>query len=477
MGSKRVKAYLTVYLSLIIGILVTFLTTMLVAVRNQTIRFETECVMDMGLDSIFAEYHRECLKQYGLLFIDSSYGEGTPDVTKTKNHLISYMNKAFDGNNTYFAKDLTALKAVNGNISNVSFASDNRGEVLRYQIGQYMKSKYGLNMVEKAVGSADVATRKDEFDSLNSQRESADGSVDEILNEINSTLSEEEEPYSVSNPADAVEGYRDDSMLVYALGDRRQSLAYGSTDVNSLISHRSVSNGLGLTGIGDTGVMTDISMNNYIFDKCGYFDKEKPDSKLKYQIEYILKGKGDDAANLSLVASDIFKIRYAINESYLWSSALRKMEAEEVALAATSAVGVPALTEAVKASILFAWGYAESAQDLRILYDGHPLPNTKTDANWNISITELPVFAGCLDNYKISASGMEYKDYLYGFLVIKNTDEKTVRLMDIMEMDIRKTPGNQAFRMDGMIFALTAEVNVHSSYGSAVSIKRNNMYR
>ena len=146
-------------------------------------------------------------------------------------------------------------------------------------------------------------------------------------------------------------------------------------------------------------------------------------------------------------------------------------------LAATSAVGVPALTEAVKASILFAWGYAESAQDLRILYDGHPLPNTKTDANWNISITELPVFAGCLDNYKISASGMEYKDYLYGFLVIKNTDEKTVRLMDIMEMDIRKTPGNQAFRMDGMIFALTAEVNVHSSYGSAVSIKRNNMYR
>ena len=340
-----------------------------------------------------------------------------------------------------------------------------------------MKSKYGLNLVSKAVGSEDIAKRKDEFDSLNSQRESADGSVDEILNEINSTLSEEEEPYSVSNPADAVEGYRDDSMLIYALGERRQSLAYGSTDVNSLISHRTVTNGVGLMGSKDTGLMSDLSMNNYIFEKCGYFDKEKADSRLKYQIEYILKGKGDDAANLSLVASDIFKIRYAINEAYLWSSAVRKMEAEEVAIAATSAVGVPALTEAVKASILFAWGYAESAQDLRILYDGHPLPNTKNDSNWNISIAELPVFAGCLDNYKISASGMEYKDYLYGFLVIKNIDEKTVRLMDVMEMDIRKTPGNEAFRMDGMIFSLSAEVNVYSSYGSSVSIKRNNMYR
>ena len=477
MWNGRVKAYLTVYLSLIIGILVTFLTTMLMAVRNETIRFETECVMDMGLDSIFAEYHRECLKQYDLLFIDSSYGEGVPDVNKTKNHLLSYMNKAFKGNNTLLSKDLTALKAANGTISDVSFASDNRGEVLRYQIGQYMKSKYGLNLVSKAVGSEDIAKRKDEFDSLNSQRESADGSVDEILNEINSTLSEEEEPYSVSNPADAVEGYRDDSMLIYALGERRQSLAYGSTDVNSLISHRTVTNGVRLMGTKDTGLMSDLSMNNYIFEKCGYFDKEKADSRLKYQIEYILKGKGDDAANLSLVASDIFKIRYAINEAYLWSSAVRKMEAEEVAIAATSAVGVPALTEAVKASILFAWGYAESAQDLRILYDGHPLPNTKNDSNWNISIAELPVFAGCLDNYKISASGMEYKDYLYGFLVIKNIDEKTVRLMDVMEMDIRKTPGNEAFRMDGMIFSLSAEVNVYSSYGSSVSIKRNNMYR
>lgn len=477
MWNGRVKAYLTVYLSLIIGILVTFLTTMLMAVRNETIRFETECVMDMGLDSIFAEYHRECLKQYDLLFIDSSYGEGVPDVNKTKNHLLSYMNKAFKGNNTLLSKDLTALKAANGTISDVSFASDNRGEVLRYQIGQYMKSKYGLNLVSKAVGSEDIAKRKDEFDSLNSQRESADGSVDEILNEINSTLSEEEEPYSVSNPADAVEGYRDDSMLIYALGERRQSLAYGSMDVNSLISHRTVTNGVGLMGTKDTGLMSDLSMNNYIFEKCGYFDKEKADSRLKYQIEYILKGKGDDAANLSLVASDIFKIRYAINEAYLWSSAVRKMEAEEVALAATSAVGVPALTEAVKASILFAWGYAESAQDLRILYDGHPLPNTKNDSNWNISIAELPVFAGCLDNYKISASGMEYKDYLYGFLVIKNIDEKTVRLMDVMEMDIRKTPGNEAFRMDGMIFSLSAEVNVYSSYGSSVFIKRNNMYR
>lgn len=477
MWNGRVKAYLTVYLSLIIGILVTFLTTMLMAVRNETIRFETECVMDMGLDSIFAEYHRECLKQYDLLFIDSSYGEGVPDVNKTKNHLLSYMNKAFKGNNTLLSKDLTALKAANGTISDVSFASDNRGEVLRYQIGQYMKSKYGLNLVSKAVGSEDIAKRKDEFDSLNSQRKSADGSVDEILNEINSTLSEEEEPYSVSNPADAVEGYRDDSMLIYALGERRQSLAYGSTDVNSLISHRTVTNGVGLMGSKDTGLMSDLSMNNYIFEKCGYFDKEKADSRLKYQIEYILKGKGDDAANLSLVASDIFKIRYAINEAYLWSSAVRKMEAEEVAIAATSAVGVPALTEAVKASILFAWGYAESAQDLRILYDGHPLPNTKNDSNWNISIAELPVFAGCLDNYKISASGMEYKDYLYGFLVIKNIDEKTVRLMDVMEMDIRKTPGNEAFRMDGMIFSLSAEVNVYSSYGSSVSIKRNNMYR
>jgi hypothetical protein len=44
--------------------------------------------------------------------------------------------------------------------------------------------------------------------------------------------------------------------------------------------------------------------------------------------------------------------------------------------------------------------------------------------------------------------------------------------MDIMEMDIRRTPGNSAFMMDRQVYQLTADVNVSSGYGYDCSIKR-----
>ena len=44
--------------------------------------------------------------------------------------------------------------------------------------------------------------------------------------------------------------------------------------------------------------------------------------------------------------------------------------------------------------------------------------------------------------------------------------------VDIMEMDIRRTPGNSAFMMDRQVYQLTADVNVSSGYGYDCSIKR-----
>ena len=93
--------------------------------------------------------------------------------------------------------------------------------------------------------------------------------------------------------------------------------------------------------------------------------------------------------NMERIAEKIFKIRYALNMSYLLSSSSKQSEAEALAIAATSAIGLPELTEAVKYTILFAWGYAESAKDLRILYDGHGLTATKNDSSWNTPLEQM----------------------------------------------------------------------------------------
>ena len=61
--TNKKAGYITVYLSLSLLIILSFIFTLIEGIRMQTIRFQTECVMDMGLNSIFAEYNRELLEQ------------------------------------------------------------------------------------------------------------------------------------------------------------------------------------------------------------------------------------------------------------------------------------------------------------------------------------------------------------------------------------------------------------------------------
>ena len=66
------EGYITVYLSLSLLVMLSLIFTLIEGIRMQTIRFQTECVMDIGLNSIFAEYHRELLDQYDLFAIDTT---------------------------------------------------------------------------------------------------------------------------------------------------------------------------------------------------------------------------------------------------------------------------------------------------------------------------------------------------------------------------------------------------------------------
>ena len=83
------RGYITVYLSLVTGILLSLLLTVMEGVRMHTIRTQTECVMDMAMDSALAEYHREMLEQYDLFFIDMSYGGRAPSFSNTEEHIRS----------------------------------------------------------------------------------------------------------------------------------------------------------------------------------------------------------------------------------------------------------------------------------------------------------------------------------------------------------------------------------------------------
>jgi hypothetical protein len=52
----------------------------------------------------------------------------------------------------------------------------------------------------------------------------------------------------------------------------------------------------------------------------------------------------------------------------------------------------------------------------------------------------------------------------------------TYRLMDLIEMDMRKTKGNEAFCLDGCIDQVEAQVTVLSDFGYSHTILRKKRY-
>lgn len=475
---RKLSGYVTVYISMILGVLIILIVTVIEGTRRQTIRFDTECTTDAALTSIFAEYHREMVNRYGLLFIDDSYG-GEGHLNNTKEHFLYYMNENFQSDSYNFnTVDMLKERADNAELTNVSFASDDEGTILRYQIVQYMKEKTGIGLISKdEFDSMHIEDATEEFESYKERREALDEQIDEYVHQYNST--NEESIYDVSNPADSVEKSPNSEILFYAFGDKGQ-LSSKSVLLETYISHRGYINGYGLYESQDDpyGATDKVLVHKYIFDKLGFQGREKNNCGLDYQIEYLLEGKESDIDNLEAVLRKIFCIRYTTNIAYLQTDTQKQNEAYALALTATSVIAQPELAQAVKEAILLAWAYAESAKDMRILFDGNKLSPVKNAADWNTSLDEVPNFKDYLSSYHAPTAGsMDYENFLQGFLILLDSKKENVRLMDIMEMDIRLTPGNRNFRMDNQIYQLNVSSNISSAYGYGFSIKRSFSYQ
>ena len=93
---SRTKGYLTVFLSLTITLIMSLILALYSGARIGAVKMKTECVADISMNSVLAEYSRELYKQYGLLMVDTSYGTGRHSITNTEEHLRKYAQKNFE---------------------------------------------------------------------------------------------------------------------------------------------------------------------------------------------------------------------------------------------------------------------------------------------------------------------------------------------------------------------------------------------
>lgn len=475
-GIPEAEGYMTVYLAMTAGVLLGLFLVLLEGARVHVIRMQTECVTDMSMDSCLAEYHREMLEQYDLFWIDTAYGTGNPSLHRTEDHLRNYMDMNFQPAAFWGiepGKDLTGLGTEEAVIVQASVASDDAGGVLKYQAVQFEKQKTGAEAVNLALNNliAVQGTGYTEQD-LEGNWDAAQENMMEDIRRRKKLKQEEWDGEVGELPSDEARSSRREGILRLASGGR--SFSGNEIPVSSLSSSRKLNRGTGLReGLEPADSLLDRGFFiKYIVDHCGFLGREKAGSRMAYQVEYILQGESNDRENLRKTMEEILLIREAVNMAHLFRDEGKRGQAKTVGGAAAFLLGVPEAEPAITSVILFGWAFAESVQDVRILMDGGRVPIVKNSGNWNIPLTGLLFFRSRLGSYSASETGMDYEDYLTVFLLLQREAKVTARLMDVMEYDIRQTPGNGGFRIDGCIDSMEAEIQVSSSYGYQYTINR-----
>ncbi len=480
--------YLTIYLSLIFSIVLSLVLALVEGAAISAARLQSELVADIGLDSVFAEYHRELWEQYELFFIDESYGTARGSLDRVQAHLeryISYNTQPQTGQSFYYHHNFLELKSEYLNIDAASFATDGRGEVLKAQAIDCMKDLYGVNYLAEIKNQLQKVTESSltEFDveeEIQDKRREFEESLEQTQGEEVFDYDDAGGGFSYRDILDCIDKIKGKGILNMTV-EEPQELSAVVIEKRSYVSERmsegNVNQGCGLPSDIDSpnGIDDEILFGEYLLKHCGSYTEPKKGGMLAYQLEYILCGRSSDVANLRTTAETLIGIRSASNFIYLMSDKEKKMEAELVATVICLLIGVDAV-EPLKYLLLLLWAYVEGIHDVKVLFAGGGVPLFKSDKIWHYDLTGI--LEGVFEDEEELAEceGLEYEDYLRLLLLTSNRENKVARAMDIMEMDIRLTMGNEAFRMDRCIDYIKVTFGFKGSRGENFVFSRSMRY-
>ncbi|MDE6701052.1 MAG: hypothetical protein K2K10_08600, partial [Acetatifactor sp.] len=426
------------------------------------------------------EYHRELVKQYNIFAIDASYGPGTCCKENTESHLKAYLERNLSVEDIFLSqflyRDFFGLELKKAELSKVLILTDGKGAVFREKAVEALGDDIGLGLLKDIqewmrvieVNGLDNGGTEEEKHNLDAEVESYNGIYIEEQKDV-------WVPFNVDNPTSALEEKRGLGILKLVTEDEAQ-LSQRVLGLDKVIMNRmqqgTVNQGnVKLLGHSRLESVADrFLFQEYLLKYMGRFGCEQEEDVLKYQVEYLVSGKDSDVENLRSVAGRLCAVREAANALYLLSNSEKRAEAQLIAEFASVLLWVPELAPILEAAILLGWAFAESVYDVRSLLNGGRVPLLKNDESWHYSLSSA--LWGDLQDETREGSGMSYADYLRLFMMFTDLETLTGRAMNIVEADIRSTPGNAAFRLDGCLVRVEADIQIDSTFGYRYTITR-----
>jgi hypothetical protein len=355
-----------------------------------------------------------------------------------------------------------------------------------------MKQKYGIAYLEKIKKEVETAEDNELFTrDVSGERESNQSVIDKAkqegiaTGEVTEDGEEIKEEITLDNPADKVNGNRAKGILLLVT-EQNADISEAAVNSNEYVSYEKPGQkGNGLAGREDISTGETLLFDAYILEKCGNYSEPKEEGILKYQAEYVLFGKNNDVDNLKAAVHRLLLLREVSNVAYLFSDGGKCAEAEALATTICTAAGAPILIEPVKISLLFAWAYAEAIYDVRELLAGGRIPLMKSAKSWHYSLENM-LLAGQDSKGAESnetgqrnqniADGLSYSDYLRVFLAVSGQEQKIYRMMDIVEMDVRKASNHRQFYLKNCVDYLNIQACVGSKFGYYHEMERSYYY-
>lgn len=153
----------------------------------------------------------------------------------------------------------------------------------------------------------------------------------------------------------------------------------------------------------------------------------------KNEAEYILGGELSDKKNEKRVEIALKAMRFPINMAYLYSDS----EKQAALLAAAELLTPGAAAPATQAVLASTWAYAESDNDVELLWQGHKVPMVKDSATWAIELDNA--IEGVLGGAVMPAQekGYDYEAYLQILMFFQDENIKISRILDLIQINMR----------------------------------------
>ena len=208
------------------------------------------------------------------------------------------------------------------------------------------------------------------------------------------------------------------------------------------------------------GTIDKAALEVYCAKFFGDCTEPREHTRLKYEREYLVFGKKQDAENLLSAVLSVLAIRLLLLIVDTMKNPERMAQLQGFALGLVGFTGIPMLISAVKYGLLFLWALEEAFVETAAMLQGKRLPVLPGEGT--IDFADIFCFSGALVRQKAAgiqdmAQGAGYGEYLALFSLLGPVNRQGYLAMDLIQENIRYRY-RDGFRIRNSVIEVTGTV-------------------